>query len=103
MSAAISKQLDQVAFAHNGFFTNLPAEELASFLTQRAPNGFQQGRAMFLGSGSEAMEAALKLSRQYHLERGDTERCQIIARQMSYHGNTLGALAIGGHAGRRAP
>jgi len=58
---------------------------------------------MYLGSGSEAMEAALKLARQYYLERGEPERARIIARKPSYHGNTLGALATGGHAGRRAP
>ena len=58
---------------------------------------------MYLGSGSEAMEAALKLARQYHLERGEPKRGNIIARAPSYHGNTLGALATGGHAGRREP
>ena len=58
---------------------------------------------MFLGSGSEAMEASLKLARQYHLERGELQRSNIIARAPSYHGNTLGALATGGHAGRRRP
>mgnify|MGYP005747773161 FL=1 len=61
------------------------------------------GRIMYLGSGSEAMEAALKLARQYHLERGEPKRSNIIARAPSYHGNTLGALATGGHAGRREP
>lgn len=100
---AIKAQLDHVAFAHTSFFTNEPAEELAQFLIDRAPSGTGKGRVMFLGSGSEAMEAALKLARQYHLERGETARTRIIARAPSYHGNTLGALATGGHAGRRAP
>ncbi len=100
---AIKAQLDQLAFAHSGFFTNQPAEELAAWLMQRAPPGFGAGRAMFLGSGSEAMEAALKLARQYHLERGDARRDTIIAREFSYHGNTLGALAVSGHTGRRQP
>jgi adenosylmethionine-8-amino-7-oxononanoate aminotransferase len=58
---------------------------------------------MFLGSGSEAMEAALKLARQYHLERGDKRRSKIIARDKSYHGNTLAALATGGHKQRQEP
>lgn len=101
--SAIKAQIDRVAFAHTSFFTNEPAEELASFLVARAPEGTGNGRVMFLGSGSEAMEAALKLARQYHLERGEVARTRIIARAPSYHGNTLGALATGGHAGRRAP
>ncbi|MBO9126214.1 MULTISPECIES: aspartate aminotransferase family protein [Rhizobium/Agrobacterium group] len=101
--SAIKRQIDRVAFAHTSFFTNEPAEELASFLVERAPEGTGDGRVMFLGSGSEAMEAALKLARQYHLERGEAARTRIIARAPSYHGNTLGALATGGHAGRRAP
>ena len=100
---ALTAEIAQVAFAHNSFFTNAPSEDLASFLIDRAPNGTGKGRVMYLGSGSEAMEAALKLARQYYLERGETERTRIISRAPSYHGNTLGALATGGHAGRRAP
>jgi adenosylmethionine-8-amino-7-oxononanoate aminotransferase len=100
---AIKAELDTIAYAHSGFFTNRPAEELAQFLIDRAPKGTGQGRIMYLGSGSEAMEAALKLARQYHLERGEPQRSNIIARAPSYHGNTLGALATGGHAGRRRP
>jgi adenosylmethionine-8-amino-7-oxononanoate aminotransferase len=100
---AIKAQLDKVSFAHTGSFTNAPAEELAEFLVKRAPKGTGAGRVMYLGSGSEAMEAALKLARQYHLERNEPSRTRIIARAPSYHGNTLGALATGGHAGRRAP
>lgn len=100
---AIKSQVDKLAFAHTGLFTNEPSEALSEFLIKRAPTGTGEGRVMYLGSGSEAMEAALKLARQYHLERGDTGRSKIIARKPSYHGNTLGALATGGHAGRRAP
>jgi len=100
---ALKVELDNIAFAHSGFFTNRPAEELAQFLIDRAPIGTGQGRIMYLGSGSEAMEAALKLARQYYLERGELQRSNIIARAPSYHGNTLGALATGGHAGRRRP
>ncbi len=100
---AIAAQLDKLAFAHTGLFTNPPAEDLADYLITHAPEGTGEGRVMYLGSGSEAMEAALKLARQYHLERGDAARAKIIARKPSYHGNTLGALAVGGHAGRRAP
>lgn len=100
---AIKAQVDQLAFAHTGSFTNQPAEDLAAHLVARAPTGTGAGRVMYLGSGSEAMEAALKLARQYCIENGEPERCKIIARKPSYHGNTLGALATGGHAGRRAP
>ncbi|MBT6328587.1 MAG: aminotransferase class III-fold pyridoxal phosphate-dependent enzyme, partial [Kordiimonadaceae bacterium] len=71
---AIKDQLDKVAFAHTGVFSNTAAEKLATYLIENAPEGFGNGRAMFLGSGSEAMEAALKLARQYHLERGDEKR-----------------------------
>lgn len=100
---AICDQVNTLAFAHTGLFTNQWAEELSDYLIAHAPEGTGEGRAMYLGSGSEAMEAALKLARQYHVERGETARAHIIARAPSYHGNTLGALAVSGHAGRRAP
>ncbi|KZL22142.1 Adenosylmethionine-8-amino-7-oxononanoate aminotransferase [Pseudovibrio axinellae] len=100
---ALKRQIDRLAFAHTGSFTNEPAEQLADFLVSKAPAGTGEGRVMYLGSGSEAMEAALKLARQYHLENDEPSRTQVIARAPSYHGNTLGALAVGGHAGRRAP
>lgn len=100
---AIKTQLDKVSFAHTGVFSNTAAEELATYLIENTPDGFGNGRAMFLGSGSEAMEAALKLARQYHLEKGDKARSKIIARDRSYHGNTLGALATGGHKQRQEP
>ncbi|WP_226579157.1 aspartate aminotransferase family protein [Acuticoccus sediminis] len=100
---AIRDQVDHLAFAHTGAFTSDPAEALATRLVSRAPEGTGAGKAMFVGSGSEAMEAALKLARQYHVERGEPDRARFISRRGSYHGNTLGALAVGGHAGRRAP
>ena len=102
VTAAIRAQLDRVAYVHSSFFTNEPAEQLARRLIALAPPGFGKGVVSFVGSGSEAMEAALKLARQYHVERGEPGRGRIISRRMSYHGNTLGALAVGGHAGRRA-
>lgn len=100
VTAAIKAQLDQVAFAHTGFFTSEPAEALADKLAGLAPEGLD--RVYFVSGGSEAMEAALKLARQYYLEIGQPERCHVIARRQSYHGNTLGALATGGNAMRRA-
>ena len=99
--AAIKNQLDQVAYAHSSFFTTQVCEDLADFLAQRAPGDLD--RVYFVSGGSEAVEAALKLARQYFVERGETDRSQFIARRQSYHGNTLGALAIGGNAWRRQP
>ena len=101
--AAVQAQVAQLPYASSAFFRSEAAETLAARLIARAPAGFGAGRAIFVGSGSEAMEAALKLARQYHLERQDPARVNFIARRMSYHGNTLGALAVGGHAARRAP
>jgi adenosylmethionine-8-amino-7-oxononanoate aminotransferase len=101
VAAAIKGQLDKVAYAHSNFFTSEPAEELARNLTGGEPGGLI--RAFFVGGGSEAVEAAIKLSRQYFLEIGQPQRRHIISRQHSYHGNTLGALSLGTHVGRRAP
>ena len=84
-----------------GFFTSEAAEELATIIADKSPGCARPGlvhQQRFRG-----VEAALKLARQYHLERGDTGRSRIIARRLSYHGNTLGALAAGGSAWRRAP
>ncbi|MEM6846912.1 MAG: aspartate aminotransferase family protein [Pseudomonadota bacterium] len=98
---AIKAQLDELPFAHTGFFTSEPAEVLASMLVERAPEGI--AKVYFVSGGSEAAEAAIKLARQYHLERGEPKRYRVIARRQSYHGNTLGALAAGGNEWRRAP
>ncbi|XWN31778.1 MAG: aspartate aminotransferase family protein [Devosia sp.] len=97
---AIKRQLDALPFAHTAFFTSEPAEQLASMLAERAPEGID--RVYFVSGGSEAAEAAIKLARQYFLEKGEPDRHRIIARRQSYHGNTLGALAAGGNEWRRA-
>ena len=97
--AAILAQLDEVAFAHTGFFTSGPAERLADLLVANAPEGID--RVYLVSGGSEAVEAAIKLARQFFLEIGQPERHRLIARRQSYHGNTLGALATGGNAWRR--
>lgn len=101
--ARVRDQIGEVAFAHTSFFTNQPSENLARHLIDRAPPGFGAGKAAFVGSGSEAMEVALKLCRQIFIEKGEPERATFIARRMAYHGNTLGALAVGGHMQRREP
>jgi len=98
---AIKRQADQLAYAHTAFFTSEPAERLADFLTARAPA--ELSHVYFVSGGSEAIEAALKLARQYFVEIGEPQRSLFIARRQSYHGNTLGALAIGGNAWRREP
>ena len=97
---AIKQQLDQVPYAHTAFFTSEAAEDLAEFLVQRSP---AQARVYFVSGGSEAVEAGLKLARQYFLEKGEPQRRYFIARRQSYHGNTLGALAVGGNQWRRQP
>ena len=97
--AAIKDQLDRLAFAHTGFFTTEPAERLAELLVAHAPGDL--ARVYFVSGGSEATEAAIKLARQYFLEKGEPQRRHLIARRQSYHGNTLGALSAGGNAWRR--
>jgi len=99
--AAIKAQADQLPFAHTAFFTSEPAEQLADHLVAHAPDGLDA--VYFVSGGSEAVEAALKLARQYHVERGEPQRRHIVARWQSYHGNTLGALSVGGNRWRREP
>jgi adenosylmethionine-8-amino-7-oxononanoate aminotransferase len=97
--AALHAQLDKVAYAHTSFFTTEVAEELAEVLVADAPRGI--GHVYMVSGGSEAMEAALKLARQYFVETGEPDRSVFIGRRQSYHGNTLGALAVGGNEWRR--
>jgi adenosylmethionine-8-amino-7-oxononanoate aminotransferase len=99
--SAISQQASRLEYVHSGFFTSEPAEELAELIATLSPGSLE--RVWFTSSGSEATEAALKLARQFHLERGEPGRTRVIARNLSYHGNTLGALAAGGSNWRRAP
>lgn len=97
--AAMHRQIDALAYAHTGFFTTEVAETLADHLSARAPAGFDN--VYFVSGGSEAVEAALKLARQHAVERGEPERSLFVGRRQSYHGNTLGALAVGGNEWRR--
>lgn len=98
---AIMRQVQQLPYAHTSFFTTDVADELADRLVEAAPAGLEH--VYFVSGGSEAIEAALKLARQYFVEKGEPQRRHFIARRQSYHGNTLGALAIGGNAWRREP
>ena len=96
---AIKAQLDALPFAHTSFFTNKPMEGLSCELIEGAPEGIE--RVFFCSGGSEAVEAALKLARQYFVEIGQPQRSRVIARRQSYHGSTLGALSAGGSLWRR--
>src|SRR5260370_6762 len=98
---AISRQASKLAYAHTSFFSSEPAEALADQLVGDEPGGLAY--AYFVSGGSEAIEAGIKLARQYFIETGQPQRQRFIARRQSYHGNTLGALAAGGNAWRREP
>lgn len=100
---AILRQLDEISYCYAPFFTTEPAERLCAFLCEST--GGKMSRAFVCSSGTEAIEAAMKMARQYFLElpQPQTQRWRYIARRQSYHGNTLGALTLGGHVGRKAP
>jgi adenosylmethionine-8-amino-7-oxononanoate aminotransferase len=97
--AAMRAQIDTLEYAHTSFFTTQVAEELADDLVAHAPAGL--GHVFYVSGGSEAIEAALKLARQYFVEIGQPQRRHLIARRQSYHGITAGALAVGGRAWQR--
>src|SRR5262249_22805532 len=96
---AMHEQIDRIAYAHTSFFTTAVAEELADHLVAHAPKSISH--VYLVSGGSEAVEAALKLARQYFVEIGEPQRRHFIARRQSYHGNTLGALSVGGNEWRR--
>ncbi|RSD31098.1 aspartate aminotransferase family protein [Vibrio pectenicida] len=98
---AITEQVKHIPYAHTGFFTNQPSEQLAARLCSLMPAQFN--RAYFVSGGSEAVEAALKMARQYFVEQEQSSKTEFIARRQSYHGNTLGALSVGGNEWRREP
>jgi len=99
--AALHEQIDQLAYAHSGFFTTEVAQTLADKLVAAAPGNLEH--VYFVSGGSEAVESALKLARQFFVEKGELQRSRFISRKQSYHGNTLGALSVGGNALRREP
>jgi adenosylmethionine-8-amino-7-oxononanoate aminotransferase len=96
---AMRQQLDRLDYAHTSFFTSEAAEALAERLVRGAPKGLS--KVYLTSGGSEAVESAIKIARQYFVEIGQAQRCKVIARRQSYHGNTLGALAAGGNDRRR--
>ena len=98
---AMHEQIDRIAYAHTSFFSTAVAEALADHLVAHAPAGISH--VYLVSGGSEAIEASLKLARQYFVEIDEPQRRHFIARRQSYHGNTLGALAVGGNEWRRRP
>jgi adenosylmethionine-8-amino-7-oxononanoate aminotransferase len=101
---AMAEQSSQLAFAHTSQFRSVPAEKLGARLLALSPPNFQNGgRVYFTSGGSEAAETAIKLARQYHLEKGQPARYRILSRRQSYHGSTLGAMTVSGNLARRAP
>ena len=98
---AIIDQVNDIPYAHTSFFTNDAQENLAKHLLEHSQGDFSQ--VYFVAGGSEAIEASLKLARQYFFEQGKTDKKYFIARKQSYHGNTIGALSIGGNLWRRKP
>ncbi|MGA3175710.1 MAG: aspartate aminotransferase family protein [Candidatus Acidiferrum sp.] len=101
---AMAEQSNNIAFAHTSQFHTAPAEKLAARVLALAPKNFHDGgRVYFTSGGSEATETALKLVRQYFLERKQNARYRVISRKQSYHGSTLGAMSVSGNVARRAP
>ncbi|MEJ0046226.1 MAG: aminotransferase class III-fold pyridoxal phosphate-dependent enzyme [Rhodospirillales bacterium] len=100
IAAAITAQLHKIAYSHTSFFTSQPAEALADRIASATPGDLDH--VYFSSSGSEAVEAALKMARQFHVECGQASRTRVISRRLSYHGATLGALAVSFNPARRA-
>jgi len=103
VAEAMAEQARRLAYVHSSQFHTEAAEQLAERLRALAPANFRRGRVFFTSGGSEATETALKLCRQYFLERGQPQRTRVVGRRQSYHGATLGALAVTGNVRRRAP
>ncbi len=101
ITEALKRQAETLAYAHTSFFTSDAAEQLADILIEHAPCGMD--RVYLVSGGSEAVETAIKMARQYFIESGQPSRRVFISRRQSYHGNTLGALSAGGNEWRREP
>lgn len=103
IARAIAAQLGELEFAHTSQFVTAVAEDFAGELLAFAGPAFSGGAVYFTSGGSEAVETALKLARQYQVESGHDERYQVISRHQSYHGATFGAMAVSGNLRRRQP
>jgi adenosylmethionine-8-amino-7-oxononanoate aminotransferase len=102
IAEAMAAQARQLPFVHSSQFTSEIAERFAAEVLELAGPGFEGGAVFFTCGGSEAVETALKLARQYQVETGHPDRFEVISRQQAYHGATLGALAVSGNTARRA-
>lgn len=96
---AAAKQAEKISYILNFFYASEPALKLAKKIADFTPESMN--KIFYVSGGSEGIETAIKMSRQYHLERGNSKKYKVIARRMSYHGNTLGALSASGHVFRR--
>jgi adenosylmethionine-8-amino-7-oxononanoate aminotransferase len=104
IARAMAEQAARLAYVHSSQFHTEIAEKLARRILALAPERMRPGgRVYFTSGGSEATETALKLARQYWLERGERKRFRVISRLQSYHGSTLGALSVSGNVRRREP
>lgn len=101
VNAAMMAQAQQVGYVHTQAFTTRAAEELADVLLEGSPGGLEM--AFFVGSGSEAVEAALKVARQYHYDKGEGQRVHFVARRQGYHGNTMAAMSVSSNVSRKIP
>ncbi len=101
IAAAMAKQASQLEFVHTSQFTTGIAEDYAHELLNFAGEQFRGGAVYFTCGGSESIETALKLARQYQVEAGQSRRHQILSRHQSYHGSTLGAVSVSGNKRRR--
>jgi adenosylmethionine-8-amino-7-oxononanoate aminotransferase len=104
IARAMAEQASQLAYVHSSQFHTAVVEKLAGRILALAPHGMRAGGRVYLTSGgSEATETALKLARQFWIERGESKRSRVISRWQSYHGSSLGALAVSGNVRRREP
>jgi len=99
VAASMTAQAAKMAFMHMSQFSNQPIAELAELVAEMAPK--EINRVYFVSGGSEATEAAIKMARQYHWEKGNVSKYKVISRWQSFHGNSLGAVSIGGSTARR--
>ncbi|CAK5274179.1 unnamed protein product, partial [Mycena citricolor] len=101
VNKALKEQVERISYVYNMQLSNQPAEDLAKFLIETSNGAFEL--VGYASGGTEAMEGVIKLSRQYFVEIGQPKRTNYIARQLSYHGNSVGTLSLAYHPVRRAP
>lgn len=101
VEAAMLAQIRSVSYVHTQAYTTSAAEELAEVILAGNTHGLE--KAFFVGSGSEAVETALKLARQFFYEKGEPERCHFVSRRQSYHGNTMASMSVSANMARKVP